>query len=84
MTTGTHVVVVLDQTGGWADVLGSFPSRGEAGIFRRQLLGRPAAAATSASLPALSSSPHCCRRRPTSTPAPRSERSCPRDRSTAN
>jgi hypothetical protein len=38
MSTGTHVVVVLDQAGGWADVLGPFPSRGEAGAFRRQLV----------------------------------------------
>jgi hypothetical protein len=38
MTTGTHVVVVLDQRGRWADVLGPFPTRVDAATFRRRLV----------------------------------------------
>jgi hypothetical protein len=38
MTTGTHVVVVLDQRGHWADVLGPFPTRTDAATFRRRLV----------------------------------------------
>jgi hypothetical protein len=38
MTSGTHVVVVLDQRGQWADVLGPFPTRTDAATFRRRLV----------------------------------------------
>jgi hypothetical protein len=38
MTNGTHVVVVLDQRGQWADVLGPFLTRTDAVTFRRRLV----------------------------------------------
>jgi hypothetical protein len=35
--TGTHVLIVADQRGQWADVLGPFPDRPAASAFRRRL-----------------------------------------------
>jgi len=38
--TGTHVLIVADQRGLWADVLGPFPDRADAAKFRRHLAGQ--------------------------------------------